>query len=59
MYLQYAPEPLQNSSFALRTPFIHIFSTITLNQVIIVPKFLESRPLSFELIHILMIVAFV
>jgi hypothetical protein len=53
------PEPFQNSSFALRTPFIHIFSTVTPNQVILVPKLSESHPLSPQAIHTIMIVAFV
>jgi hypothetical protein len=34
----------KNSS---KTPKIHIFSTTTPNPVILVPKFLESLPLSF------------
>jgi hypothetical protein len=36
-----------------------MFSTVTLNQMILVPKFLESHPLSLQAIIILMIVAFV
>jgi hypothetical protein len=39
-----ASENPQNSS---KIPKIHIFSTTTPNPVILVPKFLESLPLSF------------
>jgi hypothetical protein len=44
---------------ALRTSFIHVFSTVTPNQVIVVPKFSESHPLSLRANFMLMIVVFV
>jgi hypothetical protein len=54
-----ALKDFQNSYFTLQTSFLHTFSIITLNQVILVPKFLELHPLSLQAIYILMIVAFV
>jgi hypothetical protein len=54
-----APRAFQNSGFTLQTSNIHIFPTATSNQVILVPKFLESHPLSLQTIHIIMIVPFV
>jgi hypothetical protein len=65
----FPPEPLQFSKeaprtfqihiFALWTSFLHIFSTVTLNQVILVPKFSESHLVSLQAIYILLIVVFV
>jgi hypothetical protein len=56
---RYSPRIFQNSNFALRTSFLDIFSTVIPNQVILVPKFSESHPLSLQAIYILMIVAFI
>jgi hypothetical protein len=42
-----------------KTPKIHIFSTTTPNPVILVPKFLESLPLSFYAFIYHMFVAFI
>jgi hypothetical protein len=47
-----------NSYFTLRTSFLHIFPTTTLNLVILVLKFSESHIISLQSIHILMIIAF-
>jgi hypothetical protein len=47
-----------NSYFTLRTSFLHIFPTATLNLVILVLKFSESHIISLQSIHILMIIAF-
>jgi hypothetical protein len=55
---KYASVSFQNFDLALRTSFFHIFSVVTLNQVILVPHFSESHPLSLQAIPILMIVAF-
>jgi hypothetical protein len=46
----------KNSS---KTSKIHIFSTTTPNPVILVPKFLESLPLSFYAFIYHMFVAFI
>jgi hypothetical protein len=53
------PRTFQNSDLVPRTFIIDIFSTVTLNQVILVPNFSESHPLSLQVIPMLMIVAFV
>jgi hypothetical protein len=44
---------------AIQTSFVHIFSTVHPNQVILVTKLSESHPFSHQAISILMIVAFV
>jgi hypothetical protein len=51
--------PLILSNFALQTSLVHIFSTITLNQLILVPKFSGSHSLYLQAINILIVVAFV
>jgi hypothetical protein len=56
---KYAPETSKILVLALGTSFLRMFSTVTLNQVIVVPKFSGSHPLSLQSIHILMIAAFV
>jgi hypothetical protein len=53
---KYTPINFPKSRFHPWTSIIHIFSTITPNQVILVSKFSESHPHSFQAIHILMIV---
>jgi hypothetical protein len=52
-------EPFQTFNFALQTSFLHIFSTVTRNQVILVQIFSESYPPSLQAIPMLMIIAFV
>jgi H+/Cl- antiporter ClcA len=54
----FTPRTFHKFNFALQTSFLHIFTTVTPNQVILVPKFSESHHLSPQAIYILMIVAF-
>jgi hypothetical protein len=54
---KYTPRTFWNDHFAPRT-FIHIFSTITPNQVILAPNFSESYPFSLQSIPMLIIIAF-
>jgi hypothetical protein len=53
------PRISPNSYFALQTSFVHIFSIVTPNQVILVPKFSKSHPIPLRDIYILLIIAFV
>jgi hypothetical protein len=46
-YLQKVPSLRKIHKNSSKTSKIHIFSTATPNPVILVPKFLESLPLSF------------
>jgi hypothetical protein len=46
-YLQKVPSLRKIHKNSSKTPKIHIFSTTTPNPVILMPKFLESLPLSF------------
>jgi hypothetical protein len=55
---KYTPRTSWNDHFAPRTSFIHIFSTVTLNQVILAPQFSESYPLSLQSIPMIIIIAF-
>jgi hypothetical protein len=53
------PRTFQNFELVPRTSIVDIFSTVTPNQVILVPNFSESHPLSLQAIPMLMIIAFV
>jgi hypothetical protein len=53
------PRTFQIHILAPKTSFFHIFSTVTVNQVILLPEFSESHPLFVQAIHMLMIAVFV
>jgi hypothetical protein len=59
LYSPIYPAIFQNSNFALRTSFLHIFLTVTPNQVILTSEFIELQHVSLQAIYILMIVVFV
>jgi hypothetical protein len=55
----FTKRPLTSEKSTKIAPEIHIFLTTTPNPVILVPKFLESLPLSFYAFIFHMFVAFI